>query len=69
MNVKVRRQEKLDMVEKKDFRREEIFGKYIAKILYRQNNSKFEKEYLKKVGEKLVKIEVSFSRGEILKRE
>ena len=34
MNVEVRRQEKLDMAEKRDFRREELPGKYIAKILY-----------------------------------
>ena len=33
MNVEVRRQEKLDMMEEKDFRREELPGKYIAKIL------------------------------------
>ena len=34
MNVEVRRQEKLDMAEKKDFRRGELLGKYIAKLLY-----------------------------------
>jgi len=35
MNTKIRRQEKLDMVEEKDFRREELLGKYTAKMLYR----------------------------------
>jgi len=35
MNVEVRRQEKLDMAEEKDFRREELPGKFIAKMLYR----------------------------------
>ena len=35
VNTGVRRQEKLDMVEEKDFRREKLLGKYIAKILYR----------------------------------
>ena len=35
MNVKVRRQVKLDKTEKRDFRREKLLGKYIVKILYR----------------------------------
>jgi len=34
MNAEVRRQEKLDMVEKRDFRRRVLLGKYMAKILY-----------------------------------
>jgi len=34
MNTEVRRQEKLDMIEEKDFRRGELLGKYIVKILY-----------------------------------
>jgi len=33
MNVEVRRQEKLDMMEKKDFKRRELLEKYTAKIL------------------------------------
>ena len=33
MNVEVRRQEKLDKVEEKDFRRRKLPGKYMAKIL------------------------------------
>ena len=49
MNTEVRRQEKLDMAEKKDFKREEVLGKYIVKMLYRQNDRKFEDEYLKKL--------------------
>jgi len=35
VNAKIRRQEKLSLAEKKDFRRGELPGKYIAKILYR----------------------------------
>jgi len=35
MNTEVRRQEKLDMMEEKDFRRGELPEKYMAKILYR----------------------------------
>ena len=34
MNVEIRRQEKLDRIEEKDFRRGELLGKYIVKILY-----------------------------------
>jgi len=34
MSTKVRWQEKLDMMEEKDFRREELPGKYMVKMLY-----------------------------------
>ena len=64
MNMEVRRQEKLDIVEEKDFRREELPEKYMAKILYRWDDGKFEE-----AGEKLAKMEVSFSKEETLKRE
>ena len=49
METEVRRQEKLDMVEKKDFRREELPGRYIVKMLYGWDNGKFEKKYLRKL--------------------
>ena len=49
MNAEVRRQGKLDMTEEKDFRRGELPGKFMAKMLYRWNNGKFEKEYLRKL--------------------
>jgi len=49
MNTEVKRQEKLDMMEEKDFRRGELPEKYIAKILYIWDNGKFEKEYLRKL--------------------
>ena len=49
MNVEVRKQEKLDMVEEKDFRRGELPEKYTVKMLYKWNNEKFEKEYLRKL--------------------
>ena len=49
MNTEVRRQEKLDMVEEKDFRRGELLGKFMAKILYRWDDGKFEEEYLRKL--------------------
>ena len=35
MNTEVKRQEKLDMVEERDFRRGELSGKFMAKMLYR----------------------------------
>ena len=49
MNIEVKRQEKIDMAEEKDFRREELPGKFMARILYGWDNKKFEDEYLKKL--------------------
>jgi len=49
MNTEVRRQEKLDMVEEKDFRKGKLPGKFIAKMLYGWDNGKFEEEYLRKL--------------------
>ena len=34
ISVKVRKQEKLDRIEEKNFRREELPGKYTVKMLY-----------------------------------
>ena len=48
--MEVKRQEKIDMAEEKDFRREELPGKFMARILYGWDNKKFEDEYLKKLG-------------------
>ena len=39
----------MDWAEKKDFRRGELPGKYIARILYKWNDRKFKNEYLKKL--------------------
>jgi len=49
MNAEVRKQEKLDMAEEKDFRREELPGKFTAKMLYGWDDGKFEEEYLRKL--------------------
>ena len=49
MNAEIRRQEKIDMAEERDFRRRELPGKFIAKILYGWDDRKFEEEYLKKL--------------------
>ena len=49
MNVEVRRQEKIDIAEKRDFRRGELSGKFTAKMLYGWDDKKFENEYLKKL--------------------
>ena len=35
MSVELKRQEKIDMAEKRDFRREKLPGKFMAKMLYR----------------------------------
>jgi len=34
MKAEVRRQEKLDQAEKRDYRREELLGRYMARMLY-----------------------------------
>ena len=49
MNAEIRRQEKIDMVEERDFRKEELLRKFIAKMLYGWDDRKFEEEYLKKL--------------------
>ena len=49
MNTEVRRQEKLDIAEEKDFRRGELPGKFMAKMLYRWDDGKFEEDYLRKL--------------------
>jgi len=49
MNAEVRRQEKTNMMKKRDFRREELPGKYTAKLLYGWDDKKFEEEYLTKL--------------------
>ena len=49
MKAEVRRQEKMDMVEERDFRRGELLGKFTAKMLYGWDDGKFEKEYLRKL--------------------
>ena len=49
MSVEVRRQEKIDMAEERDFRRGELPGKFMAKMLYEWDDRKFEEEYLNKL--------------------
>ena len=44
MNAEIRQQEKLNTVEE---RNRKLLEKYIAKMLYRQNDKKFENKYLK----------------------
>ena len=60
MDAEIRRQEKIDMAEERDFKRGELLGKFTVKMLYRWDDGKFEEENLKKV-------ESSFSREETLK--
>jgi len=49
METEVRRQEKLDTVEERDFRRRELPERFTAKTLYEWDDGKFEKEYWKKL--------------------
>ena len=57
LNVEVRKQEQINKVEDRDFRREELLEKYMAKLLYRQNDRKFEIKYcyIKNVCGKIMK--------------
>ena len=47
--MEVRKQERIDRAEERDFKRGELLGKFTAKILYGWDNGKFEEEYLKKL--------------------
>ena len=49
MEIEVRRQKKIDRMEKRDFRRGELPGKFTARMLYGWDDRKFEEEYLKKL--------------------
>ena len=49
MSVEVRKQEKIDMAEERDFRRRELPVKFTAKMLYGWDDQKFEEEYLNKL--------------------
>ena len=49
MSAEVRRQERIDMAEERDFRRGELPGKFTARMLYRWDDRKFKEEYLKKL--------------------
>ena len=49
MSTEVRRQERIDMVEESDFRRGELPGKFMARMLYGWDDGKFEEEYLRKL--------------------
>ena len=64
MNVEIRRQEKIDMMEERDFRRGELLGKFTVKMLYGWDDGKFEE-----ARRELEKVETSFSRGETLRGE
>jgi len=43
--------------EAEEFRRGELLGRYTAKLLYGWDDKKFDKEYLKKIGEELEYVE------------
>ena len=49
MSAKIKKQIKLDIVEKNDFRREKLLERYMARILYGQDDEKFKTEYLRKL--------------------
>ena len=47
--MEVRKQERIDRAEERNFRRGELPGKFTVRILYGWDDGKFEKEYLKKL--------------------
>ena len=49
MSAKVRRQERIDIAEERNFRRGKLLKKFIARMLYRWEDRKFKEEYLKKL--------------------
>jgi len=49
MNAEVRRQEKIEIIEERNLRRGELPERFTVKMLYRWDDGKFEKEYLKKL--------------------
>ena len=49
MSAEVRRQERIDMAEERDFKRRELPEKFTARRLYRWDDGKFKEEYLKKL--------------------
>jgi len=49
LGTEVRRQVGERKVEREEYRRMELPGKYIAKLLYGWDNKKFEEEYLEKL--------------------
>jgi len=49
MNAEIRRQDKIDIMEERNFRRGELPGKFTVKMLYGWDDIKFKEEYLKKL--------------------
>ena len=47
--MEVRKQEKLKLAKEKNFRRAELPEKYIAKLLYKWEDRRFEEKYLRKL--------------------
>jgi len=47
--MEIRKQEKIEEAEDRDFRRGELPGKFMVKMLYGWDDGKFEDEYLKKL--------------------
>jgi len=47
--MEIRKQEKIEEAEDRDFRRGELPGKFMAKMLFGWDDGRFEEEYLKKL--------------------
>ena len=49
LSIEVKRQERINRVKYRDFKREELLEKYTVKIFYKYNGRKFKVEYLRKL--------------------
>ena len=49
ISAEVRKEERINIAEKKDFKREKLLEKFTARMLYRWDDGKFKEEYLKKL--------------------
>ena len=47
--MEIKKQEKIEEAENRDFRRGELLGKFTAKMLYGWDDGRFEEKYLKKL--------------------
>ena len=49
ISAEVRKEERINIAEKKDFKREKLLEKFTARMLYKWDDGKFKEEYLKKL--------------------
>ena len=60
MNTEVRKQEKINIAEERDFRRGKLPEKFIVRMLYGWNDGKFKEKYLRKLERNWQRWEIVF---------